>query len=100
MDKNGNIVSDPIMGSNDLEGWKAAVEEQMKELQTNQQLPQQRNRSIYEKTDTIKRNRTCTGSGGRPDDGIWNIPLRNDGVSDKSRKYLHGVYWNWIKTQR
>lgn len=36
VDKNGNIVSDPIMGSNDLEGWKAAVEEQLKELQTNQ----------------------------------------------------------------
>ena len=36
VDKNGNIVSDPIMGSNDLEVWKAAVEEQLKELQTNQ----------------------------------------------------------------
>ena len=36
VDKDGNIVSDPIMGSNDLEGWKAAVEEQLKELQTNQ----------------------------------------------------------------
>lgn len=36
VDKNGNIVSDPIMGSNDLEGWKAAVEEQLKELQANQ----------------------------------------------------------------
>ena len=36
VDKNGNIVSDAIMGSNDLEGWKAAVEEQLKELQTNQ----------------------------------------------------------------
>ena len=37
VDKNGNIVSDPIMGSNDLEGWKAAVAEQLKELQNKQE---------------------------------------------------------------
>lgn len=32
VDKDGNIVSDPIMGSNDLAGWKEAVENQLAAL--------------------------------------------------------------------
>ena len=36
VDKNGNIVSEAIMGSNDLAGWKEAVEKQLEELKSNQ----------------------------------------------------------------
>ena len=36
VDKNGNIVSDAIMGSNDLDGWKEAVEQQLESLKANQ----------------------------------------------------------------
>ena len=32
VDKDGNIVSDPIMGSNTLDGWKEAVEKQLAAL--------------------------------------------------------------------
>lgn len=36
VDKNGNIVSDPIMGSNNLQGWEDAVVAQMEKLKANQ----------------------------------------------------------------
>lgn len=36
VDKDGNIVGDAIMGSNDFDGWKEAVENQLKELKSNQ----------------------------------------------------------------
>lgn len=36
VDKNGNIVSDAIMGSNTLQGWKDAVVQKMEELKANQ----------------------------------------------------------------
>lgn len=36
VDKNGNIVSDAIMGSNNLQGWEDAVVQQMEELKANQ----------------------------------------------------------------
>ena len=32
VDKDGNIVSDAILGSNDLQGWKEAVDQQLKSL--------------------------------------------------------------------
>lgn len=32
VDKEGNIVGEPIMGSNDLEGWKETVEKQLEEI--------------------------------------------------------------------
>ena len=32
VDKDGNIVGEPIMGSNDLEGWKEIVEKQLEEI--------------------------------------------------------------------
>lgn len=32
VDKEGNIVGEPIMGSNDLEGWKEIVEKQLEEI--------------------------------------------------------------------
>ena len=32
VDKDGNIVGEPIMGSNDLEGWKEIVEKQLDEI--------------------------------------------------------------------
>lgn len=32
VDKDGNIVSDPIMGSNTFDGWKEAVEKQLAAL--------------------------------------------------------------------
>ena len=32
VDKEGNIVGDPIMGSNDFDGWKEAVENQLAAL--------------------------------------------------------------------
>lgn len=32
VDKDGNIVGEPIMGSNDLEGWKKIVEKQLEEI--------------------------------------------------------------------
>lgn len=35
VDKDGNIVSDAIMGSKDLEGWKEAVEQQLEALKEN-----------------------------------------------------------------
>ena len=76
MDKNGNIVSDPIMGSNDLEGWKAAVEEQLKELDRPISNCHSRGTGVSMRKLTQSRwTRTCTGSGGRPDDGIWNITV-------------------------
>ena len=36
VDKNGNIVSDAIMGSNTLQGWEDAVVQKMEELKANQ----------------------------------------------------------------
>ena len=36
VDKDGNIVSDPIMGSNDLQGWKDAVMQKLDEVKANQ----------------------------------------------------------------
>lgn len=36
VDKNGNIVSDAIMGSNTLQGWEDAVAQKMEELKANQ----------------------------------------------------------------
>lgn len=36
VDKDGNIVSDAIMGSKDLEGWKEAVEQQLEAIRANQ----------------------------------------------------------------
>ena len=35
VDKNGNIVSDPIMGSKDLQGWEDAVVQKLDELKAN-----------------------------------------------------------------
>ena len=32
VDKDGNIVGEPIMGSKNLEDWKAAVEKQLEEI--------------------------------------------------------------------
>ena len=32
VDKEGNIVGEPIMGSNDFDGWKEAVENQLAAL--------------------------------------------------------------------
>ena len=32
VDKDGNIVGDPIMGSNTFDGWKEAVEKQLAAL--------------------------------------------------------------------
>lgn len=34
VDKDGNIVGDAIMGSNDLEGWKEAVEKELEEIKS------------------------------------------------------------------
>lgn len=36
VDKNGNIVSDAILGSNNLEGWKEAVTQQLEKLNANE----------------------------------------------------------------
>ncbi len=36
VDKNGTIVSDPIMGSNNLQGWEDAVVQQLEELKADQ----------------------------------------------------------------
>lgn len=36
VDKDGNIVSDPIMGSNNLQGWEDAVVQKLDELKANQ----------------------------------------------------------------
>ena len=55
------------------------------------------NKAVYEKNDWYEMDRNPSGSGRNSDDGIWNLPGRDGGSSDKGCKYLYGVYWNWIK---